>query len=65
MGHTLLGEKRYRDAEVELLGGAEILKKQLSPSASWLVTTRKDLLVIYEALNEREKAARIRAEDAK
>jgi serine/threonine-protein kinase len=65
LGHCLLGEKRYQDAEVELLAGSEILKKQLSPSASWLVTTRKDLLAIYTALNDTQKAARIRAEDAK
>jgi serine/threonine-protein kinase len=65
LGHCLLGEKRYKDAEVELLAGSEILKKQIGPSASWLVTTRKDLLAIYTALHETQKAARIRVEEAK
>jgi len=34
--------------------------KQTSPSASWLQSARKELVGVYEALNEPEKAAQFR-----
>jgi serine/threonine-protein kinase len=58
LGRALVGEKRYREAEQHLLAGYQILSKQTSPSVSWLQAARKDLVTIYEALNQPEKAAR-------
>ena len=62
LGRTLLREKRYKEAAAESLAGYEVLKKQTSPSTSFLRGARKDLVADYEALKEPEKAARFRAE---
>jgi eukaryotic-like serine/threonine-protein kinase len=62
LGRALAGEKRYMEAEEHLLVGYKILKKQTSPSASWLQSARKELVNIYEALNQPEKAAQFREE---
>jgi serine/threonine-protein kinase len=56
LGHTLLGERRYGDAEAESLAGYRILSKQASPSVTWLKNARKDLLEIYSATHQAEKA---------
>jgi hypothetical protein len=42
LGRTLLRERRYREAETEILAGSEILSKQTSPSVSWIQAARKD-----------------------
>ena len=60
LGRALAGEKHYADAETHLLEGYKILTKQTSPSASWLQSARKELVNVYEALNEPEKAAQFR-----
>ena len=60
LGHALLGQKRYADAEPELLDGYDAVKK-IAPSASWLVKARKDLADVYDALKQPEKAATFRA----
>jgi serine/threonine-protein kinase len=65
LGRTLLREHRYAEAEVESRAGYEVLSKQMSPGASWLVNARKDLIEEYDALKQPEKAARFRAEIAK
>jgi serine/threonine-protein kinase len=44
------------------LAGYEILRKQSSPSTSFMHAARKDLAVEYEGLDQPEKAARFRAE---
>ena len=62
LGRALTGEKRYGEAESQTLAGYNILLKQSSPTVSWLQSARKDLVDIYEALNEPEKAARFRTE---
>jgi len=62
LGHCLLGEKRYRDSEAELLKGYGILAKQAGSSVSWLKTARKDLVTVYSALNQPEKGRRFQAE---
>jgi eukaryotic-like serine/threonine-protein kinase len=64
LGRTLLRERRYREAETEILAGSDILSKQTSPSVSWIQSARKDLALVYEALGESEKAKRVRAEVA-
>lgn len=60
LGRALIQLHRYREAETEILAGYEIAMKQTSPSVSWLQDARKDLVMIYEALNEPEKAAKFR-----
>lgn len=62
LGRTLVHEGRYREAEGEILAGYGIVKKQSSPSVSWLDAARQDLVTVYEALNEPEKAGELRAE---
>jgi eukaryotic-like serine/threonine-protein kinase len=61
LGHALLGQKRYTDAEPDLLGGYEAVKKS-APSASWLAKGRHDLAEVYDGLKQPDKAAAFRAE---
>ena len=57
LGRTLLRERRYREAETEILAGSEILSKQTSPSVSWIQAAHKDLALVYEgsAANRRKR----------
>ncbi|MBZ5607863.1 MAG: tetratricopeptide repeat protein [Acidobacteriia bacterium] len=60
LGRALVGEKRYAEAEGHILTGYNVLSKQTSPSATWLESARQNLITIYEALNQPEKAAQYR-----
>jgi serine/threonine-protein kinase len=60
LGRTLVQQQRYQEAEAQILAGYEIAMKQTNPSVSWLQEARKDLVAIYEALHEPEKAAKFR-----
>ncbi|HLG54864.1 MAG TPA: serine/threonine-protein kinase [Vicinamibacterales bacterium] len=62
LGRALVGQKRYTEAETELLAGYEILTTQTSPSVSWLGYAREDLVKLYKASNQPEKARRFEAE---
>ncbi len=62
LGGVLLRDKRYSDAEGESLAGYELLMKQSTPPAHWVETARSDLLAEYDAMDQSEKAAKIRAE---
>jgi eukaryotic-like serine/threonine-protein kinase len=62
LGNALLMLHRYAEAEVETRTGCEILVKQTN--ANWLARARQDLVEEYTALNQPEKAAKIRAEIA-
>jgi serine/threonine-protein kinase len=62
LGNALVGQERYAEAEKELLTGYEILTKQTSPSVSWLKTAREDLVKLYTASNQPEKAKKYQAE---
>jgi serine/threonine-protein kinase len=62
LGRTLAREKRYAEAERELIGGYDIVSKQSDPQVSWLKAARTDLVTVYDALNQPERAARFRAE---
>ena len=62
LGHSILRQFRYRDAEPHLLTSYRILSKQASPDASWLQWARKDLAAIYTALGQPEKARKFLAE---
>ena len=60
LGRVLAGEKKYSEAEQHLLAGLQVLRKQTSPSASWVQSARKELVNVYEAMHEPEKAAAFR-----
>ncbi|MGA2216081.1 MAG: serine/threonine-protein kinase [Bryobacteraceae bacterium] len=62
LGRALTGEKRYAEAESQTLAGYNTLLKQTSPTVSWLQSARKDLVTIYEALNQPGHAAHFRSE---
>lgn len=64
LGRTLLRQAKYAEAEHQSRAGYEILKPQLNPSASWLVSARADLAKAYDALKRPDEAARVRAESA-
>jgi serine/threonine-protein kinase len=62
LGRALTGLARFEEAERHLTSGYAILLKQTSPSVPWLQTARTDLIKVYEALGQPEKAERYRSE---
>jgi serine/threonine-protein kinase len=62
LGRALVGQNRYPEAETELLAGYVILTKQTSPSVSWLRMAREDLVKLYTASHQPDKAAKYKAE---
>jgi serine/threonine-protein kinase len=60
LGHALVGEKRYQEAEKETRAGYEALTKQTGQPVSAMQMARRDLAAAYEALHEPEKAAKFR-----
>jgi serine/threonine protein kinase/tetratricopeptide (TPR) repeat protein len=60
LGRQLVRQRRYADAEREILKGYEILMKQTSPPARWIDFAREDLVTVYGALNHPEKAESFR-----
>jgi len=60
LGRTLRLAGRMPDAEVESLAGYEILSAQANPAVSYLRAARDDLILIYESMQQPEKAARFR-----
>jgi serine/threonine-protein kinase len=65
LGHALVVQKRYAEAEPEMLAGYQIVARQASPTFMWLQTARQDLVTIYDALHQPERAATFRAAVAK
>ena len=64
LGRTMLRERRFAEAEVESLTGYQILSQQASPRVNWLQNARQDLVSIYAALHEPEKAQKFRVEQS-
>ena len=64
LGHCLVAQKRYSEAESELRKGYDVLVKQTAASVSWLVKARKDLVIVYTSLNQPEKAAEYHEDSA-
>jgi len=62
LGRAILRQGRYAEAERESRIGYDILKPQVNPTVSWLVSARADLAKEYEGLRRPEDAARVRAE---
>ena len=61
LGGVLLRERRYREAESELLAGYQIVTPGRNAGLEAAVNARRDLVSVYEALNIPEKAAKFRA----
>jgi eukaryotic-like serine/threonine-protein kinase len=64
LGDALVGQERYAEAERELLTGYEILMAQTSPSVSWLKRARENLVKLYTASKQPEKAKKFETESA-
>jgi eukaryotic-like serine/threonine-protein kinase len=62
LGKALLLERHYPEAETETLNGYQILSRQSSPNPNWVSRARQDLIEEYEATNQPDKAAKVRAE---
>ncbi len=62
LGHTLVLEKQYKEAEGHLLAGYQVLAKQPGPQNSRMQTARKDLAAVYQALNQPDQAKKYQAE---
>ncbi|MGD8320745.1 MAG: tetratricopeptide repeat protein, partial [Gemmatimonadota bacterium] len=62
LGHVLVLRQRWKEAEEPLIQGYETLSSQTSPTVSWLESARQDLVQLYEALGQPDKAAAYRAE---
>jgi eukaryotic-like serine/threonine-protein kinase len=62
IGRALLRQGRYAEAELESRAGYDIVRKQASPSISFLAAARTDLVAEYDALHQADKAAAIRLE---
>jgi serine/threonine protein kinase/tetratricopeptide (TPR) repeat protein len=65
LGRSLLRQKRYPEAETEALAGYRIVTKQAAPTVSWLKSAREDLVAIYIALGEPDKAETLQLEAAR
>jgi serine/threonine-protein kinase len=62
LGRTLVRQRRFAEAEGEILAGYGILTKQASPTVSWLKAAREDLIQVYDALQQPDKAQKFRQE---
>jgi serine/threonine-protein kinase len=62
LGHMLVLERQFKEAESELLAGYAVLEKQPGQQAGRIQIARKDLVTVYEALKQPEKAEKFRAE---
>jgi eukaryotic-like serine/threonine-protein kinase len=64
LGHALVLEGQYKDAESQLLAGYNVLVKQPSGQEKRIQGARADLAAVYDALKEPEKAGKFRAQAA-
>lgn len=62
LGETIIPQRRYADAERELLAGYAILNKQTSPPPTWVGRARTGLAAVYDSLHKPDAAAKFRAE---
>jgi serine/threonine protein kinase/tetratricopeptide (TPR) repeat protein len=64
LGRALLHLKRYREAETQLTTAYQILEKQPRPPVARIQDVRRDLVTVYDALDEPDKAKQFRTEHA-
>jgi serine/threonine protein kinase/Flp pilus assembly protein TadD len=62
LGRALVRERRFSEAEGHLTSGYAILAKQTSPSVVHLQNARQDLVSVYDALQQPEKARKFQEE---
>ena len=62
LGHALVLEGQYKEAESHLLTGYNVLVKQPGAQASRLENARKDLVAVYGALGQPDQAKKYQAE---
>ena len=62
LGHVLLLERKYPEAETYLVAGYEGLMKLPNPPASRLLIARTDLAAVYDALHKPELANNFRTQ---
>jgi len=62
LGHVLVLERRYKDAEGPLVTGYNGLTKLPGSQANRIQNAQKDLVAVYEALNQPDKAGIFRAQ---
>jgi serine/threonine-protein kinase len=61
LGRALVRQSRFGEAEGPLLSGYAILSKQANPSSIHLQNARQDLVSVYDALKEPDKAQKFQA----
>jgi serine/threonine-protein kinase len=62
LGRALVRQLRFREAEGHLISGYAILSKQANPSLIHLQNARQDLVSVYDALKQPDKARRFQTE---
>jgi serine/threonine-protein kinase len=62
LGHTLVLEGQYKEAEGHLLTGYDTFVKQPNPPADRIQNASKDLVTVYEALHQPDKAKKFQAQ---
>jgi eukaryotic-like serine/threonine-protein kinase len=62
LGRALVRQSRFSEAESRLISGYAILSKQANPSSTHLQNARQDLVSVYDALHQPEKAMKFQAE---
>jgi serine/threonine protein kinase/tetratricopeptide (TPR) repeat protein len=60
LGHVLVLEGKYKEAESHLKAGYEVLLTQPGPQASRIENARKDLVAVYEALRQPDQASKFK-----
>ena len=60
LGRALLRQRRFQQAEVHLVTAQDIFTRQPKSSLVWLRTAREDLIAVYDALKQPERAQTIR-----
>jgi serine/threonine-protein kinase len=61
LGRALVRQSRFGEAEGPLLSGYAILSKQANPSSIHLQNARQDLVSVYDALKQPDKAQTFQA----
>jgi len=61
LGRTLRLEKRYREAESQLVEGRRIVLQQAGASNSWLQDSRPDVEEVHRALDMPDKISQVQA----
>jgi eukaryotic-like serine/threonine-protein kinase len=62
LGHTLVLERQYKEAQSHLLEGYDVLVKQPGPNANRIHNARADLVTVYEALHQSDQANKFRGD---